>query len=381
VTDVFGAPHEGGAGIGGDIGGDVTGEARSGSGGRHEQVVFCHDEPSGLRAIIAIYSTALGPALGGTRFYPYQSENQALTDVLNLSKAMAYKNALAGLDLGGGKAVIIGDPAVDKSEAALRAYGRFVQSLSGRYITACDVGTYSDDMDIIARECSYVTGRTRAHGGCGDSSILTAFGVFQGMRAAAEHLWGTPSLAGRRVGIEGVGKVGHRLVPQLREDGADVVICDVNERAVERVRERFPEVEVVADNAALVRSDIDVYAPCALGGALDDETVEVLRAKVVCGGANNQLAHPGIEKQLADRAVLYAPDYVVNSGGVIQVADEIGGFDFERAEAKATRIFDTALRIFQMATAEGVPPAVAADRLAERRMADIGRLRGIWLRG
>ena len=185
--------------------------------------MFCHDAPTGLRAIIAIYSTALGPALGGTRFYPYPSEDAALADVLNLARAMAYKNALAGLDHGGGKAVIIGDPARLKSEALLRAYGRFVQSLNGRYVTACDVGTYSEDMDIVARECRHVTGRTVPNGGAGDSSVLTAFGVFQGMRAAAEHAWGTSSLEGRRVGVEGVGKVGQRLVDHLVEAGAQVV--------------------------------------------------------------------------------------------------------------------------------------------------------------
>jgi valine dehydrogenase (NAD+) len=294
---------------------------------------------------------------------------------------MAYKNALAGLDLGGGKAVIIGDPATDKSEALLRAYGRFVQSLGGRYYTACDVGTYSEDMDLIARESGYVTGRTEAHGGAGDSSVLTAYGVFQGMRAAAQHVWGEPTLRGRRVGVEGVGKVGHRLVEHLLEDGAEVVVCDVSAAALDRVRSRHPQVAVVADNSALVRSELDVYAPCALGGSLDNETVGVLSAQVICGGANNQLAHTGIEKQLADRGVLYAPDYVVNAGGVIQVADEIEGFSMDRARAKAGGIFDTTRRIFALAADEGVPPAVAADRLAEQRMSGIGRLRGIWLDG
>jgi valine dehydrogenase (NAD+) len=345
----------------------------------HEQVVFCHDAPTGLHAIIAIYSTALGPSLGGTRFYPYPSEDAALADVLNLARAMAYKNALAGLDHGGGKAVIIGDPRRLKSEALLRAYGRFIESLNGRYVTACDVGTYSEDMDMVARECRHVTGRTVANGGAGDSSVLTAFGVFQGMRAAAEHVWGTSSLDGTVVGVEGVGKVGHRLVDHLIEAGARAVICDVDPAAVDRTRAKHPEVEVAADRDSLLASQIDIFAPCALGGAVNDGNVALLNAKIICGGANNQLAHAGIEKLLADRGVVYAPDYVVNSGGVIQVADELAGFNFERAKAKAAQIFDTTKKILVMAAEEDVPPVVAADRLAERRMSEVGRLRGIWL--
>lgn len=356
-------------------------EDRDGGTAGHEQVVFCHNEASGLKAIIAVYSTALGPALGGTRFYPYPNEEDALADVLNLSTGMAYKNALAGLDHGGGKAVIVGDPGADKTEAMLRAYGRFVQSLSGRYITACDVGTYVSDMDVIARECDYVTGRSEEQGGAGDSSVLTAFGLFQGMLAAAEHAWGAPRLSGRRVGVAGVGKVGRHLTDHLLREGASVVVTDVDERAIEWVRTHYPQVDVVDDIDALVRTPVDVYAPCALGGALNDDTVPVLSAKVVCGAANNQLDHPGIEKMLADRSILYAPDYVVNAGGVIQVADEISGFNFERAKAKATRIFHTTRRIFEVASDEGVPPAVAADRLAERRMAEVGSIRGIWLGG
>jgi valine dehydrogenase (NAD+) len=292
---------------------------------------------------------------------------------------MSYKAALAGLDLGGGKAVIIGDPATLKSEALLRAYGRFVQSLNGRYYTACDVGTFSADMDHIARECDYVTGRTVAHGGAGDSSVLTAYGVFQGMRAAAEVAWDTDTLAGRTVGVAGVGKVGHHLVRHLIEDGASVVITDVSDAAVERVREEFPQVTVVGSADEMVASPLDVYAPCALGGALTDDVVDVLSAKIVCGAANNQLAHPGIEKVLEEKGVLYAPDYCVNSGGLIQVADELEGFSFERAKQRATGIFDTTRMVFELAASESVPPAVAADRLAERRMRDVGRLRGIWL--
>ncbi|MGK5169824.1 Glu/Leu/Phe/Val family dehydrogenase [Geodermatophilus sp. CPCC 205761] len=348
-------------------------------GSGHEQVVFCSDPGSGLRAIIAIYSTALGPALGGTRFYPYPSEEAAVADALALSRAMAYKNSLAGLDLGGGKAVIIGDPHTDKTEALLRAYGRFVEALGGRYLTACDVGTYNADLDVVARETRFAHGRSEANGGCGDSSVLTAFGVFQGMRAAAQHRWGKPSLAGRTVAVAGVGKVGSWLVDRLVEDGTDVVVTDVDAGAVERVQARHPAVDAVADTATLVRTPSDVYAPCALGGALDDETVAVLEAEVVCGGANNQLAHDGIPDQLTRRGILYAPDYLVNAGGVIQVEDERHGFSFPRAEARAAGIFDVALRVFRTAEEQGVSPAVAADRLAEERMRSVGRLAQIRL--
>jgi valine dehydrogenase (NAD+) len=345
----------------------------------HEQVVFCSDPASGLRAVIAVYSTALGPALGGTRFYPYPSEEAAVADVLNLSKAMAYKNSLAGLDLGGGKAVIIGDPRTDKTEVLLRAYGRFVESLGGRYLTACDVGTYNADLDVIARETRYAHGRSEAYGGCGDSSVLTAYGVFQGMRAAAQHCWGTPSLAGRTVAVAGAGKVGSHLVGHLVDDGADVLVTDVDQAAVDRVLARFPQVKAVPDTATLVRTAHDVYAPCALGGALDDETVSVLPARVVCGGANNQLAGPGTAAALVERGILYAPDYLVNAGGVIQVEDERHGFSFARAQAKASGIFEVALRVFRLADAEGISPAVAADRLAEERMTSVGRLATIRL--
>lgn len=347
-------------------------------GAGHEQVVFCQDPQSGLRAIIAIYSTALGPALGGTRFYPYVDEAAALSDVLALSKAMAYKAACAGVDLGGGKAVIIGDPTTMKTEALLRAYGRMVQSLGGRYYTACDVGTYVTDMDVIAKESQFVTGRSPEHGGAGDSAVLTAYGVFQAMRAAAEHTWGTPSVAGKTVAVEGVGKVGHHLVEHLLEDGASVVVSDVNVTAVERVQALSSAVRV-AGVGELPTMDVDIFAPCALGASVTDELVPALKARVICGAANNQLAHPGIEKALADRGVLYTPDYVANAGGLIQVADEIEGFRFERAKQKASHIYDTTLQIFRLAAAEGLPPALAADRMAERRMSDVGRLRTILL--
>jgi valine dehydrogenase (NAD+) len=338
----------------------------------HEQVTFCHDRATGLRAIVALYSTVLGPGLGGTRFYPYAGEDDALADVLDLSRAMAYKNSLAGLDHGGGKAVIIGDPHADKTPELLRSYGRFVQGLGGRYITAADVGTYVQDMDVIAGVCDHVTGRSPQHGGAGDSSVLTAFGVYQGMRAAARHLWGDESLAGRRIGISGIGKVGRHLIAHAGEEGAAVVATDVDPRALEWARRQAPEVELVADTKELLARPLDVYAPCALGGAIDDEVAVTIEAAIVCGAANNQLTNDDVDNVLAERGVVYCPDYLVNAGGVIQVADERYGFDFARARAKTAGIFDTLLDVLATAAANGITPAEAADERAERRMAAAG---------
>jgi valine dehydrogenase (NAD+) len=331
-----------------------------------EQVVFGSDPDTGLRVIVAIHSTALGPALGGTRCYPYADEDAALADVLRLAEAMAYKAALAGLPLGGGKAVIIGDPARVKSDALLRAYGRFLNRLGGRYVTACDVGTDSADMDVIARESRFVTGRST---GAGDSAVLTAYGVLLGMRAAAGELWGDPTLAGCRVAVEGVGKVGARLVDHLVEQGSSVVVCDVAERAVADVVARHPTVEVAPNRAALLDRDLDVYAPCALGGVVTTELAGTLRAGLVCGAANNQLGDAGAADVLARRGIGYAPDYLVNAGGLIQVADEIDGFDFARAKRQTETIFRTTREVFRTAAEDGVSPVAVAARLAERRMA------------
>jgi valine dehydrogenase (NAD+) len=346
----------------------------------HEQVVFCADPASGLRAIVAIHSTALGPALGGTRFRPYASEEDALEDVLRLSRAMTYKNACAGLDHGGGKAVIVGDPATDKTEPLLRAYGRFLASLGGRYVTACDVGTYVADMDVIARECRWVTGRSPEDGGAGDSGVLTAFGVFQGMRAAAQHCWGDPTLRGRRVAVSGVGKVGRRLIGHLLADGATVLASDVSAAAVAGVRAEHVDVTFLSPEE-LPAAPADVFSPCALGGALDASTVGRLSARIVCGGANNQLATPEVAGMLAEAGVLYVPDFVVNAGGVVQVADEVHGFNEDRARRNAARIFDTTLAVLQRAQAENILPELAAERLAEQRIAEVGRLRGLWAPG
>ena len=344
----------------------------------HEQVAFCHDPETGLRSIIALYNTALGPGLGGTRFYPYATQEDALRDVLALSRGMAYKNAVAGLDHGGGKAVIIGDPAKDKTPELLRAYGRFVESLGGRYVTAADVGTYVADMDVVSETTRFATGRSPERGGAGDSSILTAYGVFQGMRAAAAHVWGTPSLSGRRVGIAGVGKVGRRLTGLLLDDGASVVVTDVNRQACDAVLDEHPEVEVVTDAEVLTDLPLDVYSPCALGGALDAGTIERLKAEVVCGAANNQLVDEASgATRMQERGICYAPDFVVNGGGVIQVAEELHGFDFERAKAKTAGIYDVTLSVLQTSDRLGVTAAEAADHVAEERMAREGR--GVWL--
>lgn len=341
----------------------------------HEQVVFCHDPESGLRAVIAIYSTALGPALGGTRFYPYANEDEALTDVLHLSEGMAYKNAIAGLDHGGGKAVIWGDPASVKSEALLRAYGRFVESLGGRYVTACDVGTYVEDMDHVARETRHVTGRSPEAGGAGDSSILTAFGVFQAMRAAARHRWGSDSLAGRTVGVAGLGKVGRHLLPHLTEAGADIVATDVSAAARAWAAEHFPKVKQADDTDEMIAAGLHVYAPCAMGGALNERSLKLMDTEIVCGAANNQLSEPEIAAELERAGILYCPDYVVNSGGVIQVADEYdGAFDFERAKRRTAGIFATTAKILERAEADGATPEAAAEVIAEERMASVGRL-------
>ena len=347
----------------------------------HEQVLVGHDDATGLRCIIAIHSTALGPALGGTRFHPYADDDAALTDVLRLSRAMSYKAACAGLDVGGGKAVIIGDPATDRSEPLLRAYGRMIASLGGRYVTACDVGTYPADMEVIARETRWATGRPVAHGGAGDSGIPTALGVFVSMQACARERWGTPSLAGRHVAVQGLGKVGARLVEHLLADGARVTVTDVDEDAVARVADQ-DRVDTVAPDQ-IVDVDADVLSPNALGAVLDADTIPRLQVEVVCGGANNQLATDEDDTRLDDRGILYAPDYVVNAGGLITVADELHptGHSQARATAKVETIGDTLLEIFAEARTSGVTSEEAAVRVADRRMAAIARLRGIWLSG
>ena len=345
----------------------------------HEQVVFGNDEETGLRCIIAVYSTALGPALGGTRFYPYASEEAALVDVLRLSKGMAYKAACAGLDLGGGKAVIIGDPLTDKSEALLRAYGRLVESLNGRYVTACDVGTYTADLAIVARETRWATGTDVVEGGSGDSSVLTAYGTYLGIRACLQHVFGSDEVGNRHIAIQGVGKVGLKLAEHLAEQGAKLSVADVNPAATALCAERFGAEVVTNDKIHAV--DADVFSPNALGGVINDETLPELSCRIVAGAANNQLLEERHADALADAGILYAPDYVINAGGVIQVGDELhpDGYSADRARARTEQIGARLLEIFDMAKDRGVSTEAAAEVVAEQRMASVGRLRGFYL--
>src|SRR3954447_19059941 len=311
----------------------------------YEQVVYCHDRPSGLRAIIAIHSTVLGPALGGTRFYPYASEDAAIEDVLRLARGMTYKSAAAGLDLGGGKAVILGDPATTKTEALMRAYARFVGTLGGRYITAEDVGTTQADMDLIRRETRQVTGVSRALGGSGDPSEATAYGVLHAMKATAKRVFGDADLAGRHVAISGVGKVGYALARHLVEERARVTVADVNEAALARAAKDFgAEVAPVEKIHAV---DCDIFSPCALGGALSATTIPELRSRAVVGSANNQLATPDAAGLLQQHGTVYAPDFIVNAGGVINIAEELSpaGYHRERAYAAVRSIFTTTTEV------------------------------------
>lgn len=340
----------------------------------HEQVVLCHDEATGLRAIIAIHDTTLGPALGGTRFWRYQSDGDALEDALRLARGMTYKSAAAGLNLGGGKAVIIGNAKTDKSEALFRAYGRFIQGISGRYITAEDVGTTVRDMEWVRMETDHVVGISRALGGSGDPSPFTALGVFVGMKAALRWQTGSESFEGRTVAVQGVGHVGYHLVGHLRRAGAQVLVADIDHDNLTRVAADFEGIEVV-DPKTIHRQGCDIFAPCALGAVINDETLPELRCGIVAGCANNVLAEDRHAAALAERGVLYAPDYVVNAGGLINVANELEGYNTDRATQQVQGIYDITTRIFEIAREDGTTTAQAADTLAERRIAGLQKLK------
>ncbi len=332
----------------------------------YEQLVFCHDKTSGLKAIIAIHDTTLGPALGGCRMWDYASEEEAIDDVLRLAKGMTYKNAAAGLNLGGGKTVIIGKPE-QKSEFMFRALGRYVNSLNGRYITAEDVNTTVQDMDYIYEETPYVTGISESYGSSGNPSPKTAYGVYISMKRTAKEAFGDDSLKGKKIAVQGVGNVAYTMCEYLHEEGAELIVTDINEDSVQRAVDNFGAQAVGIDEIYSV--DADIFAPCALGGILNDETIPQLKAKAVCGSSNNQLKDIAKHsKMLQDHGIVYAPDFVVNAGGVINVADELQGYNEERATKKIEEMYDQIGKIFDIAKRENITTAEAADRLAEERI-------------
>ncbi|GEL77390.1 Leu/Phe/Val dehydrogenase [Tenuibacillus multivorans] len=344
----------------------------------YEQVVFCHDENSGLKAIIAIHDTTLGPALGGTRMWTYDSEEDAVVDALRLAKGMTYKNAAAGLNLGGGKTVIIGDPKKDKNPEMFRAFGRYIQGLNGRYITAEDVGTTVHDMDTIYTETDFVTGISPEFGSSGNPSPATAYGVYLGMKATAKEAFGSDSLEGKTVAVQGVGNVAYNTCKYLHEEGAKLIVTDINKEAVKRAMEDFGAKAVDPDDIYSV--DCDIYAPCALGATINDETIPQLKAKAIAGSANNQLAEPRHGEKLNELGIVFAPDYVINSGGVINVADELNGYNKDRAYKQIEQIYDSLGKIFEISKRDNIPTDQAADRMAEERIESVNRSRNTFLR-
>lgn len=346
----------------------------------HEQFSVYTDTSVGLRAFIAIHDTTLGPALGGVRVWPHPTEDAAMMDVLRLSRAMTYKSAAAGLHFGGGKGLIMADSRKDKSEALMRAYGRFVESLGGRYITTEDVGMTLHDLEQIAQETSYVTGLPISTGGSGDTSPMTGFGVYQGMKACAKEVWGSDSLEGRVVAIQGFGNTATALVDNLleREEGVKFIVADINEESLARARS-YPGVQVI-DPDDIVGVDCDILAPCALGGVLNSNTIPRLKCMIVCGSANNQLLELEDADSIQKRGILYAPDYIVNAGGVINVSCEVGTtYNEDAAREKTARIYENTQRVIAISKKHGISTALAADQLAEERIEAIRKIRRVYL--
>jgi len=337
----------------------------------HEQLLFCNDNATGLKAIIAVHNTVLGPALGGTRMWMYNNEMEALNDVLRLSRGMTYKNSISGLNLGGGKAVIIGDSRSMKSEALMRRFGKFVNSLAGKYITAEDVGISTNDMNWVSMETNHVVGLP---GKSGDPSPVTAYGVYMGMKAAAKAQFGSDSLAGKTVAVQGVGHVGEYLVKHLAAEGADVSITDIHEDTLKRIASTYG-VKVVGLNE-IYDIDMDIYAPCALGATVNDDTLSRLKCSIIAGAANNQLANEKIHGQaVVDKGIIYAPDFALNAGGVINCYSEVKGLSAEWAMGKAEDIYTTIGNIVARSQSEGIPTYQIANKMAEERIQSIGKVK------
>jgi leucine dehydrogenase len=340
----------------------------------HEQLIYCHEPSIGYRGLIAIHNTVLGPALGGTRYWQYKTEDEAVVDALRLSRGMTYKAAVAGLALGGGKSVILADPKTTDRESVFRAHGRFVETLKGRYITAEDVGTSPVDMDYIHLETQHVVG---LQGRSGDPSPVTAIGVYRGMKASALWKFGTEDLAGRTVAVQGTGHVGYYLCKYLSEEGAKLIVTDIAKEKVDRVVDEFRAKAVKPE--AIYATEADIFAPCALGACINDQTIPQLKVKVIAGGANNVLAEPRHGEDLEKKGILYAPDYVINAGGLINVNSELENWSAERAQRKAAEIYDTMIRVYELAKEERLPTYKAADRLAEKRIAMAMKLKRTWV--
>ena len=337
----------------------------------HEQLLFCNDNATGLKAIIGVHNTVLGPALGGTRVWNYKNENEALIDVLRLSRGMTYKNSLAGLNLGGGKAVIIGDASKIKSEALLRRFGKFVNSLAGNYITAEDVGISTQDMVYMSMETKHAVGLP---GKSGDPSPVTAHGVYMGMKACAKEQFGTDSLAGRKIAVQGVGHVGEYLVSFLAKEGADIYITDINEASVKRISETYKTKVVGLDE--IYDIDMDIYAPCALGATINDDTLSRLKCSIIAGAANNQLQREEIHgKAVMEKGLIYAPDFALNAGGVINCYSEVAGLSAEWAMDKATGIYSTIEQIVKRSKEENIPTYMIANKMAEERIEAVGKVK------
>ena len=339
----------------------------------HEQLVLCQDSATGYRGVIAVHSTVLGPALGGTRFWSYASDEEAIVDALRLARGMTYKNAVAGLNLGGGKSVIIGDNKTADREMLFRAHGRFVESLGGRYITAEDVGTSTADMDYVHMETDYVTGLA---GRSGDPSPVTAHGVFRAIQASARERWGSDDLSTRVIALQGCGHVGYYLAKELHETGAKLVVTDIDPERVKRVVNEFGARGVGSDEIYTVQADI--FAPCALGAIINDKTIPALKVEIVAGAANNQLLEERHGDELDRRGIMYTPDYVANAGGVINVYSELAGWTSARSFRKADEIYETVLKVFEIARSEKIPTYLAADRLAEQRIRAVGSMVRTW---
>lgn len=344
---------------------------------QHEQVLFCNDEDTGLKAIIAIHDTTLGPALGGTRMWQYATEKEALIDVLRLSRGMTYKAAITGLNLGGGKAVIIGDSSKDKTEPLLRKFGRFVKNLNGKYITAEDVGISTKDMEYVHMETKHVTGLPESLGGGGDPSPVTAYGVYLGMKASANVAWGSDSLSGKKVVVEGVGKVGRNLIERLVKDGAKVYVTDINKKAIKDVVDAF-NVEFVEPGSQF-DVNMDIYAPCAMGATINDDSIPRLNCKIIAGAANNQLRKDLTHgKALMEKGIIYAPDFLINAGGLINVYSELEGYNRKKALNATENIYDVTLHILRKSLEENIPTYMAAKQIAEKRIADIKQVRSTY---